>query len=1234
MVTEAGSGGARNRSRARSSATIVPEAEDFGAGASAHDEAIATDGDEPTATEGDEPTAAESDGAIAIDGDEPTAADGDELVADESDGAIAARGEDMAFLNNSGSAELTEQLADSPLPDEGGAIADAPPPAVADDLDDMLLAQLDGMHGEDTDLAPETVSYDPAAEDDEQEAADQEAADSDPATGAPPAPRSEVSAASPRVSASGWFALESDGRIQGWCLDRGNVQQRMTVAISIDGEVVGTALADRLQPRLQQQGEGDGCFAFSFTIPFEFRDDAEHVTTVEIVTPAYDGTRLKTKAPTFSLSPDSAIPAVSLRQASIDGIEGVLSGGAGLREELDVWLDGVRLGEDDISVEWLWGEQDMLPFRVRLANHPLLPLLTSSLSICYPGTREGLGAGAMLADLLAVEVNPLGGNDYEIVLGPEVSLPDGMVVRARIFVDEPNGPMIAHYDLELANGATWFTLENTDHDRMLLRLAGPGDEPLGPDLRFSYAYLSRRMLPNGAFEHWGMSGPADFVIPDGISWERGFYAFPAAIKNQYLLSGKTLSVTLDPDGAERVVLRRALPRSLNLGLEAVQIGIGFFMRASRPASIVLRLTDETGVATELFAGVVSTRWKSDWRPVTFDRSGSAASPLDFEIAVRPLGDDGEPTFVEFGGLHLGETDVATFADALEPPKRRDYFAAGDNLVVNAALVNWPSGLSFSDRRSRFEIADGWNIFNRRSSSEIKVAAVPAPRGETGRYALSITVAQVPEYCRLEVLLDCRDVAGRGELSFQARRDDLPTPEGQTYVPERWSYIDRIYLLKRETREDGGKLVATDTVIANIARRVVVTRSWEDIRFDFAPAETETDFDLAHEFARDDGGLVEYLLIYEFRRPIALQIHGVSVRFQSKPAPPDEVPLRMEDKNIRTQVGTVRGIDDWNARTVQRPAVHPAPAGATTTERWSWKHTAMGMVDVGICVYNAADETMECLQSLVGASGVPHIVRIINDGSDEDCRQRIADFIRDKPWMTLVDNDGNKGYTHSANRAVLETSADWVILLNSDTIVSKGWIEGLLEVAASDPQTAFVGAVSNAATYQSVPELYDGAGKWAVNELPKGYAPSDLAAFVAAHSGRHFPAAPLLNGFCTLINRAIFAEVGGLNEQAFPAGYGEENDLCLRVRKAGYTLRIADHVYVYHSKSASFGTARRTELAKAGDKALRAIHQDVDLAALGRDFLETPALVELRQTVRSAFALTQPVSPGSSHEEAH
>jgi GT2 family glycosyltransferase len=340
------------------------------------------------------------------------------------------------------------------------------------------------------------------------------------------------------------------------------------------------------------------------------------------------------------------------------------------------------------------------------------------------------------------------------------------------------------------------------------------------------------------------------------------------------------------------------------------------------------------------------------------------------------------------------------------------------------------------------------------------------------------------------------------------------------------------------------------------------------------------------------------------------------------APAAKAPARleMEDGNITAQLSSIRGLEHWAAPDVVTASTvtRGAPAEPTSGSRWSWSRAGLGTVEVAICFYNAADETLACLRSLNGSSTVPHTVRIINDGSDEDSRQRVLAYIADKPWMTLVDNGANRGYTASANRAVLESEADWVVLLNSDTEVFAGWIEGLLDVVAAHPGVSFVGPVSNAATYQSVPDLYDATGKWAVNEVPADWTAGEVAALVADVATRSFPQVPLLNGFCTLIRRDSFAALGGLDERAFPAGYGEENDLWLRAGKAGHELRVADHVYVYHAKSASFGNARRAELSAAGDRAVRSLHGDVDITALGRAFLGNPALSTLREAVRAGL----------------
>ena len=61
----------------------------------------------------------------------------------------------------------------------------------------------------------------------------------------------------------------------------------------------------------------------------------------------------------------------------------------------------------------------------------------------------------------------------------------------------------------------------------------------------------------------------------------------------------------------------------------------------------------------------------------------------------------------------------------------------------------------------------------------------------------------------------------------------------------------------------------------------------------------------------------------------------------------------------------------------------------------------------------------------------------------------------------------------------------------------------------------------------------------------------MQAILEGVTERRYPAVPLLNGFCTLIRRAVFERAGLYDEDAFPIGYGEETDLCLRAAKAGF-----------------------------------------------------------------------------------
>lgn len=154
----------------------------------------------------------------------------------------------------------------------------------------------------------------------------------------------------------------------------------------------------------------------------------------------------------------------------------------------------------------------------------------------------------------------------------------------------------------------------------------------------------------------------------------------------------------------------------------------------------------------------------------------------------------------------------------------------------------------------------------------------------------------------------------------------------------------------------------------------------------------------------------------------------------------------------------------------------------------------------------------------------------------------------------------------------------VALVNSDTIVTPHWLDLLTAHLLVDPSTGVLAPLSNAATWQSIPEMNDPDGGWSTNPLQEGWDADKMARAVFLRSKMCLGEVPLLNGFLMLVKAQVFRKIGLMDEKAFPAGFGEENDFGLRARKAGYKLRVDDSVFIYHHKSKSYGSERRNSLA--------------------------------------------------------
>jgi GT2 family glycosyltransferase len=277
------------------------------------------------------------------------------------------------------------------------------------------------------------------------------------------------------------------------------------------------------------------------------------------------------------------------------------------------------------------------------------------------------------------------------------------------------------------------------------------------------------------------------------------------------------------------------------------------------------------------------------------------------------------------------------------------------------------------------------------------------------------------------------------------------------------------------------------------------------------------------------------------------------------------------------------------------------------------------VDVIVCVHNALEDVARCLESVERTRTKGQRLIIVDDGSGRETRDWLSAHAASlRQEDVLIQREVAGGYTVAANAGLRASAAPFVALLNSDTIVPAGWSEKLVGALNSGRDIGLAGPLSNAASYQSIPEV-NGDGGFKINDLPHGMSIDEMDRLCQELATDVYPRVPILNGFCILMRRSLIERVGLLDEHTFPRGYGEENDYCFRAWDAGLSAVIACNTYVFHAKSRSYTTLRRNELARAAGIALRAKWSEERVRLAARTLEEHPWLAAMRLQVAEALA---------------
>ena len=267
------------------------------------------------------------------------------------------------------------------------------------------------------------------------------------------------------------------------------------------------------------------------------------------------------------------------------------------------------------------------------------------------------------------------------------------------------------------------------------------------------------------------------------------------------------------------------------------------------------------------------------------------------------------------------------------------------------------------------------------------------------------------------------------------------------------------------------------------------------------------------------------------------------------------------------------------------------------------------IDIVIPIYNAAEMLRACLASL-DATLAPDDAQIllIDDASpDPAVATLMAEWLAQTRLPARgLRNARNLGFIGSVNRGFAETAGD-VLLLNSDTIATPGWLQGMRAALASDARIASVTPFSNNAEICSWPDL--------CRAQP---VPTDAARIAAAcrvGGAGVYPQLPTAVGFCMLIRRAARQAIGDFDAATFGRGYGEENDWCQRAIGHGWIHVLCGDAYVVHAGGGSFAALG---LKPGGDNLARLLARYPDYQRQVAEFIAADPPRALRQAILAAY----------------
>lgn len=221
--------------------------------------------------------------------------------------------------------------------------------------------------------------------------------------------------------------------------------------------------------------------------------------------------------------------------------------------------------------------------------------------------------------------------------------------------------------------------------------------------------------------------------------------------------------------------------------------------------------------------------------------------------------------------------------------------------------------------------------------------------------------------------------------------------------------------------------------------------------------------------------------------------------------------------------------------------------------------------VGIVLvnYRGVRDTLECIDSLQNME-YRNFFAVVVDNNSEDNSLQLLYRKKEEYDFSIIEMDKNRGFSAGNNAGIkyaLQKGAEYVVLLNNDTLVDKKWLKKLVCATQDTPNCGIsIGKIYYADTAD---KLWYAGGKL---DLKTGkvtqYGLGKKDDFACSERRE----VSFATGCCMCIGAEVFKIVGYLNEKFFL--YEEDTEFCYRVLKSGMKIIYEPSAIIFHKVSAS------------------------------------------------------------------